>query len=92
MIHKVYEPSIRARLGAAAHFCEVVVPKLRTTGRYRPAANENNGFADEGFSEQQLMQLDGAEESVEAREQEISKVRFRPNVDGFVPQTPSLNF
>jgi len=27
---KVYEPSIRARLGTAAHFCEVVVLKLRT--------------------------------------------------------------
>ena len=30
MIHKVYEPSIRVRLGTAAHFCEVVVLKLRT--------------------------------------------------------------
>jgi len=30
VIHKVYEPSIRARLGTAAHFCEVVVLKLRT--------------------------------------------------------------
>ena len=28
---KVYEPSIRARLGNAAHFCEVVVLKLRTS-------------------------------------------------------------
>ena len=27
---KVYEPLIRARLGTAAHFCEVVVLKLRT--------------------------------------------------------------
>ena len=27
---KVYEPYIRARLGTAAHFCEVVVLKLRT--------------------------------------------------------------
>ena len=27
---KVYEPSIRARLGTAAHFCEVDVLKLRT--------------------------------------------------------------
>ena len=29
-MHKVYEPKIRARLGTAAHFCEVVVLKLRT--------------------------------------------------------------
>jgi len=28
---KVHEPCIRARLGTAAHFCEVVVLKLRTT-------------------------------------------------------------
>ena len=28
MIHKVYEPSIRAHLGTAAHFSEVVVLKL----------------------------------------------------------------
>ena len=27
---KVYEPSIRARLGTAAHLCEVVVLTLRT--------------------------------------------------------------
>ena len=27
---KVYEPQIRALLGTAAHFCEVVVLKLRT--------------------------------------------------------------
>ena len=27
---KVYEPYIRARLGTAAHFCKVVVLKLRT--------------------------------------------------------------
>jgi len=27
VIHKVYEPQIRARLGTAAHFCEVVVLK-----------------------------------------------------------------
>ena len=27
---KFYEPEIRARLGTAAHFCEVVVLKLRT--------------------------------------------------------------
>ena len=27
---KVYEPYIRARLGTATHFCEVVVRKLRT--------------------------------------------------------------
>jgi len=26
---KVYAPQIRARLGTAAHFCEVVVLKLR---------------------------------------------------------------
>ena len=30
MIHKVYDPEIRARLGTAAHFCEVVVLELRT--------------------------------------------------------------
>ena len=30
MIQKGYEPYIRARLGTAAHFCEVVVLKLRT--------------------------------------------------------------
>ena len=30
MIHKIYEPEIRARLGTAAQFCEVVVRKLRT--------------------------------------------------------------
>ena len=28
--HKVYGPSIRARLGTAAHLCEAVVLKLRT--------------------------------------------------------------
>ena len=27
---QVYEPQIRARLGTASHFCEVVVLKLRT--------------------------------------------------------------
>ena len=27
---EVYEPSIKARLGTAAHFCEVGVLKLRT--------------------------------------------------------------
>jgi len=27
---KVYEPQIRARLGTASHFCELVVLKLRT--------------------------------------------------------------
>jgi len=33
---EVYAPYIRARLGTAAHFCEVVVPKLRTdTTSYR---------------------------------------------------------
>jgi len=30
VIHKVYAPYIRARLGTASHFCEVVVLKLRT--------------------------------------------------------------
>ena len=30
---KVYEPEIRARLGTAAHFCEVVVLKLRSWNR-----------------------------------------------------------
>ena len=29
MIHKVYEPQIRARLGTAAHFCDIGVLKLR---------------------------------------------------------------
>ena len=29
---KVYEPQIRALLGTASHFCEVVVLKLRTAG------------------------------------------------------------
>ena len=29
-MNKVYEPYIRARLGTAAHLCEVVVLKLRT--------------------------------------------------------------
>jgi len=35
---RVYEPQIRARLGTASHFCEVVVLKLRTVpgdGRLR---------------------------------------------------------
>jgi len=27
-MHKVYEPQIRARIGTAAHFCEVVVLKF----------------------------------------------------------------
>ena len=30
MIHKVFEPQIRALLETASHFCEVVVLKLRT--------------------------------------------------------------
>ena len=29
MIHTTYEPQIRARLGTATHFCEVVVLKLK---------------------------------------------------------------
>ena len=32
-VHKVYEPYIRARLGSAAHFCEVVVPEPLRAGR-----------------------------------------------------------
>ena len=36
---KVYEPYIRARLGTAAHFCEVVVLKLRTV----PGATTSSG-------------------------------------------------
>ena len=31
---RVYEPQIRARLGTATHFCEVVVLKLRAVCRY----------------------------------------------------------
>jgi len=37
---KVYEPSIRARLGTAAHFCEVVVLKLRQVVKREPLPNE----------------------------------------------------
>ena len=33
MIHKVYEPQIRARLETVAQFCEVVVLELRTGER-----------------------------------------------------------
>ena len=37
MIHKVYQPYIRARLGTAAHFFEVVVLKLRPAQVLVPA-------------------------------------------------------
>jgi len=39
VIHKVYEPEIRARLGTAAHFCEVVVLKLRTFSKVNNMAS-----------------------------------------------------
>ena len=38
---RVYEPSIRARLGTAAHLCEVVVLKLRTRVRLPPRRRAN---------------------------------------------------
>jgi len=50
----VYEPSIRALLGTASHFCEVVVLKLRPTPqvvlhedkKYYPLAEEIYGDAE----------------------------------------------
>jgi len=42
--------------------------------RYLPQAAESNSFADEGFSEHQLLAVEDAEESVEAREREIVQV------------------
>ena len=46
---KVYEPQIRARLGTAAHFCKVVVLKLRTAPkktiperRFRASSNPDS--------------------------------------------------
>ena len=40
---KVYEPQIRALLGTASHFCEVIVPKLRSV------AGADPGGAGEGL-------------------------------------------
>ena len=48
---KVYEPSIRARLGTTAHFCRVVVLKLRASG----VANEK---ASVGGKEEAVWRLD----------------------------------
>ena len=44
-IYLIYGPYIRARLGTAAHVCEVVVLKLRTVprGAYRTAVNAAAG-------------------------------------------------
>ena len=48
MIHKVYEPQIRARLGTAAHLCVVFVLKLRTDPRLH--AGSACGFKVSGLS------------------------------------------
>jgi len=42
---QVYEPLIRALLGTASHFCEVVVLKLRTAGGETGADGDDVGRA-----------------------------------------------
>jgi len=81
---KVYEPYIRARLGTAAHFCEVVV--LKSPG--------GAGAAGSALAEQLVLQDLPRHQALGARGPRVHAHGKAPpgsKVDGFVPQSQNIN-